>query len=67
MVIHDPQSNITLLSILCGEVWWWDSDEESQIIFHRNGTGLVSLNIPKDSRPSNGTYSLSPVVSSACS
>lgn len=33
----------TLLSLLCAENWWWDSDEESYIRFHEDGTGEVSL------------------------
>lgn len=35
----------TLLSLLCAENWWWDSDEESYIRFHEDGTGEVSLRV----------------------
>jgi hypothetical protein len=31
----------TLLSILCGERWHWDSEEWSEIIFNENNTGEV--------------------------
>lgn len=33
----------TLLSILHGESWYWDSMGANEIIFNKNGTGKVSL------------------------
>jgi hypothetical protein len=33
---------LTLMPLLCDNLWYWDSDEESFIEFKENGTGNVS-------------------------